>query len=217
LFLLYIQQFGSVLHFLMVSNANSPIATSSSATLLSPQSSNNQFSGTIDKFLSKFDSNPIGQRVHLFWKEHSIHLKPWADFFDTQRFKRPANVSEAVGRFNFNIMHFKTNYGFIVFGLLLYALITNLFLLFSLLLIGSSVLFVSNMPPDSTIKFGSVAVSQKQMYGGIIVLSIPLLWISAAGQSLFWIIGASALLVGLHACTLEKSVEQEFQSSRETA
>jgi hypothetical protein len=45
-------------------------------------------------------------------------------------------------------------------------------------------------------------------------VSIPLLWISAAGSAIFWVIGVSAVIVSVHASLVEKSIESDFASDQ---
>jgi hypothetical protein len=127
---------------------------------------------------------------------------------------RPASFQAATTRFNHNIMYFKANYGLVVLGLLIYCLITNLWLLFALGAIVTGVFYVGKMPPDSSVVLAGKSFSQKQLYALIGVSSIPLLWISGAGQTLFWVIGASVLVVVGHAVCTDKSVEAEFAEQR---
>ncbi|CAG8734024.1 16555_t:CDS:2 [Acaulospora morrowiae] len=51
------------------------------------------------------------------------------------------------------------------------------------------------------------------MYTGLFGVSIPLLWISSAGSTIFWIVGASATLVLCHAAFLEPGVEGGFSAA----
>ncbi|CAI2165075.1 18693_t:CDS:2 [Funneliformis geosporum] len=60
--------------------------------------------------------------------------------------------------------------------------------------------------------FQQYVLTQKQLYTGLIVISIPLLWISSAGSTIFWIVGASATMVLGHASFLEPGVDNDGSS-----
>jgi PRA1 family protein 1 len=70
--------------------------------------------------------------------------------------------------------------------------------------------FIRKIPPDEPLVIHDYILTQKQLYSGLIAVSIPLLWISSAGSTIFWIVGASAITVLGHAAFLEPSVETGF-------
>jgi len=113
-------------------------------------------------------------------------------------------------RLSYNLTHFQSNYIIIVLGLLLYCLITNLWLMFTIILLIFGLNYIRKLPPNEPFVFHQYVITQKQLYTGLIGISVPLLWISSAGSVIFWIVGASATLVLGHAAFLEPGVEEGF-------
>ena len=70
--------------------------------------------------------------------------------------------------------------------------------------------FIRKIPSDEPLVFHQYVLTQKQLYSGLIVISIPLLWISSAGSTIFWIVGASAITILGHAAFLEPGVDSGF-------
>jgi len=84
-----------------------------------------------------------------------------------------------------------------------------LFLTIVVLIVGLN--FVRKL--EEPFVFQQYVLTQKQLYTGLIVVSIPLLWISSVGSTIFWIVGASATLVLGHASLLESGVDSGFTSA----
>lgn len=57
---------------------------------------------------------------------------------------------------------------------------------------------------------GDHVVTQKSLYTGLFVIGIPLLWFSSPLTTLFWIVGASGLLIVGHASLMEPGIESEY-------
>ncbi|KAI9146461.1 hypothetical protein BKA69DRAFT_1044814 [Paraphysoderma sedebokerense] len=85
-------------------------------------------------------------------------------------------------------------------------------LFFSVAFLGGAYHYISNLQAPE-VRFGTVSLTQKQMYGYLVVISIPLLWFSSAGSAVFWIIGASAIIILSHAALLEPPVERAFEDN----
>ena len=70
-------------------------------------------------------------------------------------------------------------------------------------------LFYLDLAPDAT-QFGEHTITQKHLYTGLFVIGIPLLWYASPIGTIFWIIGASAVLILGHACLMEPGVESDY-------
>lgn len=57
---------------------------------------------------------------------------------------------------------------------------------------------------------GEHVVTQKSLYTGLFVIGIPLLWFSSPLSTIFWIVGASGLLIVGHASLMEPGIESEY-------
>lgn len=57
---------------------------------------------------------------------------------------------------------------------------------------------------------GEHIVTQKSLYTVLFVVGIPLLWIASPLNTIFWIVGASGLLIIGHASLMEPGIESEY-------
>lgn len=57
-------------------------------------------------------------------------------------------------------------------------------------------------------------MTQKSLYTGLFVIGIPLLWLAAPLSTIFWIVGASSVLILGHASMLEPGVVSIRRSAR---
>lgn len=67
------------------------------------------------------------------------NLKPISEFFDYKRMSKPNSFSEIQSRASYNLGYFSSNYAVIVLMLSIYSLLTNLLLLFVILLVVGGV------------------------------------------------------------------------------
>lgn len=57
---------------------------------------------------------------------------------------------------------------------------------------------------------GEHIVTQKSLYTALFVIGIPLLWVSSPLGTIFWIVGASGILIIGHASLMEPGIESEY-------
>eukprot|EP00039_Didymoeca_costata_P000629 m.46564 g.46564 ORF g.46564 m.46564 type:complete len:206 (-) comp10386_c0_seq2:2377-2994(-) len=127
-------------------------------------------------------------------------LKPWGQFANIARMKKPANMSETMKRVSHNVETFQANYIFVMLILALYCIITSPFLLVALAFLGISSHLIMNERKDRVI-LGQVISKEKQLQLAV-GITIPLLWVSAAGGTVFWIVGMSLFTVVGHAAIM---------------
>ncbi|KAG9299937.1 hypothetical protein G9A89_009665 [Geosiphon pyriformis] len=149
-----------------------------------------------------------------FKNERLGNLRPVGEFFDKNRLSKPNGIAAITQRLSYNLTYFQSNYILIVMGLLIYCLITNLYLLFTIIFLMFGLSFITKLPPDEPLVFQHYVITQKQLYTAFFGIAIILLWISSAGSAIFWIVGASATLVVGHACLLETDVGSGFVSDK---
>jgi len=160
------------------------------------------------------DSLPISpERISRFRTERLGNVRPFNEFFDKDRLSKPKGMGDIAQRFSYNLTHFQSNYIIIVLGLLIYCLITNFYLLLTIVFLMAGLNFIRKLPSDEPFVFHQYVLTQKQLYSGLIIISIPLLWISSAGSTIFWIVGASATLILGHAAFLESGIDSGFTSA----
>ncbi|CAG7854723.1 SubName: Full=Related to YIP3 protein-proposed to be involved in ER to Golgi transport {ECO:0000313/EMBL:CCA66376.1} [Serendipita indica DSM 11827] len=141
-------------------------------------------------------------------------LRPVGEFFDIHRISRPANTNEAFSRITYNTRHFSGNYLIIIGALAVYAVLANTTLLIALIfLIGGFSLI--NRFATEPIQIGENTITQKHLYTGLFVIGIPLLIFASPFGTIFWLVGASALVILTHACLNEPGVESEYATVQE--
>jgi hypothetical protein len=59
---------------------------------------------------------------------------------------------------------------------------------------------------------GEHTITQKHLYTGLFVIGIPLLWLSSPISTVFWLVGASSILILSHASLMEPGIESEYGS-----
>jgi len=118
-------------------------------------------------------------------------------------------MAVAQSRINYNITYFQSNYLLIFLIMVIYCLVTSPLLFFSVSFVGGAYHFVSNMQQD--LRLGTVTLNQKQLYGYLTIVAIPLLWFSSLGGAVFWILGASGIIILSHAALLEPPVESQYE------
>ncbi|CDH53718.1 hypothetical protein RO3G_02298 [Lichtheimia corymbifera JMRC:FSU:9682] len=109
---------------------------------------------------------------------------------------------------NYNLQHFAANYFFIVLGLSIYAVVTNWWLLFTIAFIFGGFYLISRQ--DGPITIGGNSISPSSLYAAYCGASLVLLLFSGATGTIFWIIGAAAIVILGHAALLEPGLENEF-------
>ncbi|KAL7424465.1 Prenylated Rab acceptor 1 [Cryptotrichosporon argae] len=136
-------------------------------------------------------------------------LKSPRDFFDHRQLSRPRDLNEATSRITYNTRHFSGNYLLLVLVLAVYALLTNFMLLLALAVMFGGLLAINKYATDD-LQFGSIIVTQKQLYIGLFVIGLPILYVASPLSVFFWLVGSSAILILGHATLMEPGVESEY-------
>ncbi|TIA73384.1 hypothetical protein E3P92_01635 [Wallemia ichthyophaga] len=136
-------------------------------------------------------------------------LRPVNEFFDHHRLSRPSDMNEATSRITYNTRHFSGNYGVVVAVLSVYALLTNPFLLIAIAVIVGGFAAVQRFGADP-LQVGEHVITQKGLYGVLVVVGLVLFWIAAPLSILFWLVGSSTMLIFGHAALIEPGVESEY-------
>jgi len=142
-------------------------------------------------------------------------LRPPGEFFDVNRVSRPADFNTAVTRITYNTRHFSGNYLVVMGVLAIYALVTNSHLLIAIGFLCGGFIAINKWAPEP-LQVGDRTVTQKHLYTALFVIGIPLLWWAAPFATMFWVIGASSVLILGHAAMTEPGVESEYTQVAET-
>ncbi|NP_001084542.1 Rab acceptor 1 (prenylated) S homeolog [Xenopus laevis] len=160
--------------------------------------------------LNKMFPKMITQSAAKDWiKGRRAQIRPWKNFVDQRRFSRPPNFGEVCKRMTRNIEHFQSNYMFISLGLILYCIITSPMLLIALAVFfgGCYIIYLRTLQ-SKMVLFGR-ELSTANQYGLAGAVSFPFLWLAGAGAAVFWIIGATLVVIGSHASFHELEGESE--------
>ncbi|KAK4683770.1 PRA1 family protein 1, partial [Tremellales sp. Uapishka_1] len=136
-------------------------------------------------------------------------LRHPAEFFDYQRVSRPADSAEFMKRAGYNIRYFSANYACLVGLLAVYSLLTNPLLLVALGFLIGGFLSIGRFVPEP-IEISGKVITPQNLYTGLFVVGLPLLWFAAPLSTFFWLVGSSGCLIGAHAGLLEPGVESEY-------
>ncbi|RKP32535.1 hypothetical protein METBISCDRAFT_25765 [Metschnikowia bicuspidata] len=137
-------------------------------------------------------------------------LRPPQEFFDVNRISKPASFGETQSRVGYNLGYFQTNYIAVVSFFSVYALLSNLLLLFVIIFLASGVYGISKLDGQNLVlPVGRFTTSQ--LYTGLIVVGVPLGILASPISTLMWLIGASAVSVLSHAAFMDKPIETVFE------
>lgn len=136
-------------------------------------------------------------------------LKPPQEFFDYRRISKPSNFGEAQNRVGYNLGYFQANYILIVSLLSVYALVTNLLLMFVIVFVAAGIYGISRLDGDLVLPVGRFSVSQ--LYTGLMVIALPLGFLASPISTMMWLLGSSGFTVLLHASFMEKPIETVFE------
>ncbi|XP_078507471.1 prenylated Rab acceptor protein 1 [Lissotriton helveticus] len=140
-------------------------------------------------------------------------IRPWGNFVDQKRFSKPKNFGELCKRMVKNVEHFQSNYVFVFLGLILYCIITSPMLLIALaIFFGACYIIYLRTQQSKMIMFGR-EMSTAHQYGIAGGVSFPFFWLAGAGSAVFWVLGATLVVIGSHAAfhELESGDLEELQ------
>ena len=137
------------------------------------------------------------------------NLKPLSEFFDFRRMSKPNNFGEVQSRINYNLGYFSSNYAVVFVMLSIYSLLTNMLLLFVILLVIGGMWGIGKLGGND-LDVGFVKASTSQLYTTLLCVAVPLgIWASPI-TTVLWLIGASSVSILGHASFLDKPIESAF-------
>jgi hypothetical protein len=137
------------------------------------------------------------------------NLKPISEFLDLKRLSKPANFGEVQSRVNYNLGYFSSNYAVVFVMLSIYSLLTNLLLLFVILLVVGGMWGIGKLE-GRDLELGVARATSSQLYTGMLCLAVPLgIWASPI-STVLWLIGASGVTILGHASFMDKPIDEAF-------
>lgn len=126
-------------------------------------------------------------------------MKSWGAFIDTNKMVFPTAIQQWSRRLVRNLQYFQSNYLCVFILLFIYCILTSPLLLLALSASLGLGYIVTLKNAEKPIKFFGRRLTLGQQYLAIAIGSLPLFYIVGAGSAVFWVIGASLFVVGLHA------------------
>lgn len=106
--------------------------------------------------------------------------------------------------------YFSANYVAIISVLSIYALVTNLLLLFVIFFVGGGLYGINKLGGnDLVLPVGRFNTSQ--LYTGLLIVAVPLGFLASPVSTMMWLIGSSGVSVLSHASLMEKPIETVFE------
>ncbi|KAI9674654.1 MAG: hypothetical protein M1817_001557 [Caeruleum heppii] len=137
------------------------------------------------------------------------NLRPISEFLDLKRLSKPANFSEVQTRVNYNLGYFSSNYAVVFVMLSIYSLLTNLLLLFVIILVVGGMYGIGKLQGQD-LELGFTRATSSQLYTGLLIVAVPLgIWASPI-STVLWLIGASGVSVLGHASFMDRPIENAF-------
>ncbi|KAL1501600.1 hypothetical protein ABEB36_006897 [Hypothenemus hampei] len=127
------------------------------------------------------------------------NVRPWLVFVQTSNFKAAPSIPRLSKRIMRNIEYFQANYLFVFLGLIVYCLITS-----PLILLAITGSFYAGYKLNQRnlqkklILFGK-ELTLAQQYGLVAICSMPVYYLVGAHGAIFWVLGASMVIITLHA------------------
>jgi hypothetical protein len=137
------------------------------------------------------------------------NLRPISEFLDIKRLSKPANFSEVQSRVNYNLGYFSSNYVVVFFMLSIYSLITNMTLLFVIVLVVGGMWGIGKLQGQDLNVAGFHATSS-QLYTGLLIIAVPLGFFASPFQTILWLIGATGVTILGHASFMDKPIDEAF-------
>ncbi|OBZ89266.1 Prenylated Rab acceptor protein 1 [Choanephora cucurbitarum] len=159
---------------------------------------------------AQVEGNRYLNYLKKFKQERLSDIRPLSDFFDRNRFKLTSSFELVSQRWSYNLQYFSSNYLLIMLCLAMYAVLTNWFLLFTMAFIYGGFHMILKLSQSGSLTIGGRVMSMPTVYTTYALGSFLLLLVSGATHTLFWIIGAGALIILCHAAVLEPGLEGDF-------
>ena len=141
-------------------------------------------------------------------------MKSWGMFIDTNKMLFPTAINQWSRRLVKNLQFFQSNYLCVLIILLIYCILSSPLLLLALSASFGAGYILTLKNAEKPMKFFGRRLTLGQQYLGLAICSLPLFYLVGAGAAVFWVIGASLFVVGLHASiyaieTIDDPIEEQ--------
>lgn len=137
------------------------------------------------------------------------NIKPISEFLDLKRLSKPNNFGEVQSRVNYNLSYFSSNYAVVFVMLSIYSLLTNLWLLFDIVLVVGGMWTIGRLQ-GGDLEIGTFRATTSQLYTGLACVSVPIAFIASPIGTFLWLIGATGVTILGHASLMDRPIENAF-------
>ncbi|KAJ4554115.1 hypothetical protein HRR78_002519 [Exophiala dermatitidis] len=116
------------------------------------------------------------------------NIRPISEFLDLKRLSKPHDFGEVQSRVNYNLSYFSSNYAVVFVMLSIYSLLTNLWLLFDIILVAGGMWTIGKLG-GGDLEIGTFRATTSQLYTGLACIAIPVAFISSPISTFLWLIG----------------------------
>ncbi|RVX72358.1 hypothetical protein B0A52_04563 [Exophiala mesophila] len=122
------------------------------------------------------------------------NIKPISEFLDLKRLSKPNNFAEVQTRVNYNLSYFSSNYAVVFVMLSVYSLLTNLYLLFDIILVVGGMWAIGKLGGQD-LEIGTIRATTSQLYTGLACVAVPIAFIASPIATVLWLIGATGVTI----------------------
>uniref|UniRef100_A0A0N5AXI6 PRA1 family protein n=1 Tax=Syphacia muris TaxID=451379 RepID=A0A0N5AXI6_9BILA len=130
------------------------------------------------------------------WKDA---IKPWSEFFSPRCFGLPLPIKLFLKRIKKNISYFPANYVVILLLILFCCIVTSFWLLISTILLSVLFVFIRSKTAKRPLVVGDEEIPSWFLYASAVFAVIPLLILADVGYLLYCAVGASIIIILIHA------------------
>ncbi|XP_030763848.1 prenylated Rab acceptor protein 1 [Sitophilus oryzae] len=127
------------------------------------------------------------------------NVRPWLVFLQSSNFRFPPSVPRLGKRIIRNIEYFQANYLFVFLGLILYCLVTSPLILLALAGTFYAGYKINQRHLHNKLVLYGKEIPLAHQYVILAVFSFPVYYLVGAHGAIFWVIGASIVIITLHA------------------
>ncbi|KIX96127.1 uncharacterized protein Z520_08382 [Fonsecaea multimorphosa CBS 102226] len=137
------------------------------------------------------------------------NIRPISEFLDLKRLSKPNNFGEVQARVNYNLSYFSSNYAVVFVMLSIYSLLTNLWLLFDIILVVGGMWAIGKLG-GGDLEIGTLKATTSQLYTALACIAVPVAFISSPITTFLWLIGATGVTILGHASLMDRPIENAF-------
>eukprot|EP00736_Rhodelphis_marinus_P001488 Rmarinus@m.28972 len=135
------------------------------------------------------------------------NMRDWFEFVKKDAFNIPKQ-EEIHTRAQSNLLYYRTNYTLLALALFVYTVVSDPFVLVSVLIIGGVWIYLINFWRDPVCVQG-LTVTNQHKYFIVGFLTLFVLYVTSVGTLVIWSVGLICLVIALHACLHDHHVHSK--------